>query len=168
MRIDKQITKNFKGLMKLPTRDTDGDGVPNIMDCEPYNPKKQGVLHDIKTGIKDWKTESNQKRAAERLIRKKSKAEYYREKEKQSLIEARERAKIERKEKLKSYRKKLSQPRGTTGFFSQGGTTSSSKPSPKFDAVTGTWSYPTSTKRRTTTKRKTTKRKTTKRKRRKR
>ena len=28
-------------------RDSDGDGIKNIIDCEPYNPRKQGISHDI-------------------------------------------------------------------------------------------------------------------------
>ena len=28
-------------------RDSDKDGVIDMLDCEPYNPKKQGILHDV-------------------------------------------------------------------------------------------------------------------------
>ena len=28
-------------------KDSDRDGVPNIMDCQPYNPRKQGIIHSV-------------------------------------------------------------------------------------------------------------------------
>ena len=28
-------------------KDTDKDGVPNIIDCKPYNPNQQGIIHTI-------------------------------------------------------------------------------------------------------------------------
>lgn len=31
--------------------DSDHDGLINILDCEPYNPRKQGVLHNIGASI---------------------------------------------------------------------------------------------------------------------
>lgn len=42
-----------------PSRDTDRDGVINIMDCRPYNPRKQGVIHSVaarygKGKVRQW------------------------------------------------------------------------------------------------------------------
>ena len=39
--------KNRAKLMKKDNIDTDGDGVKNYKDCQPFNPKKQGLLHDF-------------------------------------------------------------------------------------------------------------------------
>jgi len=37
--------------MKLLEKDTDGDKVPDHFDCDPNDPKKQGVIHDVARSI---------------------------------------------------------------------------------------------------------------------
>jgi len=39
--------------LKNAIKDSDGDGVINALDCQPYNPKKQGLVHDIIKNIKE-------------------------------------------------------------------------------------------------------------------
>jgi len=33
-------------------KDSDGDGVMNVYDCQPYNKHKQGIIHDAKEAVK--------------------------------------------------------------------------------------------------------------------
>ena len=40
-----------KGIKLNPYKDTDKDGVKNYKDCQPLNPKEQGIIHDIVAGI---------------------------------------------------------------------------------------------------------------------
>ena len=40
-------TKSVSGLGRKFSRDSDRDGVPNILDCQPYNPRKQGIIHSV-------------------------------------------------------------------------------------------------------------------------
>lgn len=40
-------TKGVSGLGRKFSRDSDRDGVPNILDCRPYNPRKQGIIHSV-------------------------------------------------------------------------------------------------------------------------
>jgi hypothetical protein len=51
------IRTNWGGIRyDLRLRDIDQDGVPDKFDCQPKNPKKQGLLHDgIKAGERlEW------------------------------------------------------------------------------------------------------------------
>jgi hypothetical protein len=106
------------GLGKM-TRDADGDKVINVLDCQPNNKNKQGFIHDLATKsglIKNKTGESVQqeyereqseqrsqkyKQAAEAEIAKRSEAEYYRAKEKESARVAREKARQEANEQIK-------------------------------------------------------------------
>ena len=47
--IDKILGKTYR--MKKAGRDSDGDGVINIIDCKPYNPRKQGVIHKVGAAV---------------------------------------------------------------------------------------------------------------------
>ena len=103
--------KTFNKIVGKPGlrgKDSDRDGVIDMIDCQPYNAKKQGILHEIKHAAVSKAREVaggyRQKVAAERQIRKKAKAEYYRAREKEAMAEARGKARIEREESLKRYR----------------------------------------------------------------
>ncbi|GAH86495.1 unnamed protein product, partial [marine sediment metagenome] len=49
---------------KLYKKDTDKDGVPDSKDCEPYNKKKQGLIHDIKERLKPKKMSAGEEAQA--------------------------------------------------------------------------------------------------------
>jgi len=56
----KHIVGNYK--ITNAIRDTDGDKVVDILDCEPNNPNKQGWIHDK---IKNWNKERAESKAQE-------------------------------------------------------------------------------------------------------
>ncbi len=77
------INMNFKDIQKKGhflkfQADADKDGVPNIKDCKPLNPKKQGLLHDLQVKI---------------LRKKEEKLERQREKEQKKLEDLKDRLK---------------------------------------------------------------------------
>ena len=59
-----------KGNIANAMKDSDGDGVGNMIDCQPYNPKKQGWIHDIKEKVGEKVREYKQEREEEGKRRK--------------------------------------------------------------------------------------------------
>ena len=56
---------NIKRFGTKFNKDSDRDGVPDILDCQPHNPRRQGIIHDVKQRI-GAKIESAKKERAER------------------------------------------------------------------------------------------------------
>jgi hypothetical protein len=48
-----------------PKGDADGDGVQNSLDCEPLNPKKQGVFDDLKKKVQEYEKKRDEKKLEE-------------------------------------------------------------------------------------------------------
>jgi len=96
-------------------KDKDRDGVMNVLDCKPNNPKEQGVIHDLVRRYQDKKKEREVNRErkyyAEKSIREKEKAAYYREKERQAERVAKEKAKYDADKNIKYHKE--------GGFFGQ-------------------------------------------------
>lgn len=65
-----EVTRHDRKLMSYPQAkhrltaggDVDGDGVRNSKDCKPYDPKKQGFIHDAKMKGLQWQEERLEKR----------------------------------------------------------------------------------------------------------
>jgi len=59
--IIKQVVGNPD--LKRVARDSDKDGLMDMLDCQPHNPKKQGVIHNIRASIAEKR--GNSERAEE-------------------------------------------------------------------------------------------------------
>lgn len=43
--VEREIEKASRACNAMFTKDSDRDGVVDVLDCQPYNPKEQGLLH---------------------------------------------------------------------------------------------------------------------------
>lgn len=75
----KQQGQRNRGIIQNPFGDFDRDGVLNIFDCEPLNPKKQGILHGIFGDIRKWHVKHAPKRTMERWEKEEKKLRERRE-----------------------------------------------------------------------------------------
>jgi len=81
--------------------DKDGDGLPNKLDCEPFNSKKQGILH--KAGAYIARKTGNEEKA-KRFEEAGEQRDQEKKEDKERLNEAREDARQEKRENRVSYR----------------------------------------------------------------
>ena len=140
--------------VNAPSYDTDGDGVPDWRDCNPYNPNEQGWIHDRLKGTKEYVskryseyTEDREAiRQLEREEKRKAYEEYIKEKtrleKEEKLREAREKARLKATRKT-IYKKKAKKILGNIGDeerrreqrgygYAKPKTTSSFSPAPSF------------------------------------
>jgi len=91
-------------------KDSDGDKVPNVFDCEPYNKKKQGLIHRIGKGVaKKVLRGKTREEAVQSISRAEERAEAKakaRHEARLEYVEEREKAKY--KKKLEAYKKRPS------------------------------------------------------------
>ena len=64
--IKKMIGNPYKNPMGGILRDSDRDGVINVLDCRPYNSRKQGVVHDIRAKLAERRETSRKLREERR------------------------------------------------------------------------------------------------------
>ena len=66
-RLNKELS--FNPPMSGLRRDRDGDGYPDIIDCQPNNPRKQGWIHDLAAKGKEKYEQYKTQKAAEESAR---------------------------------------------------------------------------------------------------
>lgn len=89
--------KYSKKFLKDWYKDSDADGVPNSKDCAPYNPKKQGKLHDIAVKLL---RQREQKLENERLKEVRKLEETKERLREQQAIESEKNAKLQQKQAI--------------------------------------------------------------------
>jgi hypothetical protein len=99
-------------------RDSDGDGSVNPIDCEPNNPNKQGVVHNLvnkaRGRLEAFRKENVERKEREFVTKSKAAEAYHEEKEKQIITTAKAKARIEGERERERIRTK---PSGGFGFL---------------------------------------------------
>ena len=135
--IDKILYKNPNHI----ARDYDHDGVMNILDCKPYDPKKQGIIHSIGAGIaRHYGAEKTAEKIEARGMERDKEKEEYRKAEREAYHKERL-ARIEsyhQERMIKARAKGVSKARGGMSFgsFVSGIAKSSSYGLPRASTVT--------------------------------
>jgi len=116
-----KVIKHVLGNRRInPMKDTDKDGVADILDCNPTNPNEQGWIHDKAKDLKEKYNEYREVRRKEkeeereRKFITKTKADEARkdEREKQAI----ETARYSERQKGIAQRKRISSSGGQSGF----------------------------------------------------
>ena len=98
--MNQEIFNKIVGKQSLgnAAKDSDGDGVANILDCQPNNPKKQGWVHDKVESLKQSYKEHKEQKYVETTKRNEAaKEERVKQAEITGKYEAQQRAAAERK-----------------------------------------------------------------------
>lgn len=121
------LMQQRKGNIVGVGKDSDRDGVKDFIDCQPFNSRKQGMIHDAfkkvkgtivgtkkqrRKAIREMPTKAPREWAEHRIQKAYEKA-YLEAVEKEAPSEARQRARVEREVRIKKYKQRVT-PRSST------------------------------------------------------